>query len=386
MRPALSAIARLLIAGLALESALSSVAIAQLATFDALEGADEAIRGITIGPIESSQQSGRGYGTPYSAALLDELVRLGANAVVVTPFARLWSLSSTEIDLDFELPYDESRQGVRRLIEQAHARGLRVTIVPHLWVETGGWRGEVDPGSAQGWIAYQAAYARYVLEWADNAERYGADALSIGVECKSWSGRFGAYWSSLIGQIRERFHGSLTYSSNWDEVEDVLFWDQLDWIGINAFYPLADSGSASYATYEARARETMGKLAELSAIYERPIVLMEIGYTTRTDAAVEPWLWPDGMSNVQIDEHEQARALYALGRAAADQRSVLGFFVWRYYANLDDVSQEAIWGFSPHGKIAEPVLSALLKSDFAADHGPSPWRNALPIAPLSPSW
>lgn len=345
-----------------------------------------AIRGITIGPIESSQQPGRGYGTAYTEELLDELVRLGANAISITPFGRLWSLSSTEIALDFEQPYEDSRQGVRRIIEQAHARGLRVIVVPHLWVETGGWRGEIDHASDEAWREYQAAYRSFVLTWAQNAEAFGADALSIGVECKSWSGRFGAYWHALIAEIRKHFHGSLTYSSNWDEAEDVLFWDQLDWVGINAFYPLAQHGNAPYADYERGAQAVMRGLAELSATLERPVVLMEIGYTTRVDAAIEPWLWPDDMRDVRVDEHEQARALYALGRAAADEPSVAGFFVWRYYANLDDVSQEAIWGFSPHGKVAEPVLSALMKSDFAADERPSPWRNALPIAERPMAW
>jgi hypothetical protein len=373
------------------------VALAILIAFDASRSilcaqagyvpSGHGIRGITIGPIESSQQAGRGYGTPYTDALLDELVRLGANAIAITPFGRLWSLSSTEIDLDFEQPYEENRRAVGELIRQAHARGLRVIVVPHLWVETGGWRGEIDHADEAGWLAYQAAYRGFVLEWAKNAEAFGADALSIGVECKSWSGRFGPYWSELIRSIREQFHGSLTYSSNWDEVEDVLFWDQLDWIGINAFYPLASAHDAPFAEYEARARDVMKKLAETSALHQMPVVLMEIGYTTRANAAVEPWLWPDDMQNVIIDEHEQARALYAIGRAAADEPSVRGFFVWRYYANLDDVSQEAIWGFSPHGKLAEPVLSALLHQTFAADELESPWRNARPIPPLlAPSW
>jgi len=304
----------------------------------------------------------------------------------VTPFGRLWSLSSTEIALDFEAPYEDNRRAIGRLIGQAHARGLRVIVVPHLWVETGGWRGEIEHADDAGWRAYQAAYRSFVLEWTDNAEQLGADALSIGVECKSWSGRFGRYWTALIAEIRERFHGSLTYSANWDEVEDVLFWDQLDWIGVNAFYPLASANGAPYAEYQERAREVMDTLAAVSALHQQPVVLMEIGYTTRRDAAVEPWLWPDGMTDVIIDEHEQARALYAIGRAAADEPSVHGFFVWRYYANLDDVSQEAIWGFSPHGKLAEPVLSALMHQSFAADEGPSPWRNALPIAPRTVSW
>ena len=59
--------------------------------------AGPAIRGVTVGPIESSQQRGRGYGTGYSAALLDELVRLGANAISITPFGRLWDLKSTQV-------------------------------------------------------------------------------------------------------------------------------------------------------------------------------------------------------------------------------------------------------------------------------------------------
>ena len=58
------------------------------------QSSEPALRGVTVGPIESSQQPGRGYGTAYSAELLDELVRLGANAISITPFGRLWSLRS----------------------------------------------------------------------------------------------------------------------------------------------------------------------------------------------------------------------------------------------------------------------------------------------------
>ncbi len=349
-------------------------------------GRDEpALRGITVGPIESSQQPGRGYGTPYSAALLDELVRLGANAVSITPFGRLWSLRSTQISMDFELPYAQNRRNVARMIAQAKARGLRVLLIPHLWVETGGWRGEIDPGSAAGWAAYQASYRRFILAWARDAEAFGADALSIGVECKSWSGRFGDYWSKLIADVRGVFHGQLTYSANWDEAEGVLFWDQLDFIGINAFYPLAQTHGASDAAYAQGAAQALDRLGVLARTLQKPVVLVEIGYTTRTDAAVEPWLWPDDMTNVTVDEHEQARALSALASAAASRPWIYGFFLWRYYANLDDVSQEAIWGFSPHGKQAEPVLQAIFGRRWAADPPTPPWQ-PLPLAPRDPRW
>jgi hypothetical protein len=170
----------------------------------------EGIRGVTIGPIESSMFPGRGYGTESSAALLDYLARRGVNWVSITPFGRVFDLSDTRIRMDFEAPYPDNRQAIRDMVAQAHARGMRVLLIPHLWVDTGGWRGEMDPGSPEAWAEYRESYRRFVLAWARDAALAGADALSIGVECKSWSGRFGAYWTSLIADVRAVFDGYLT--------------------------------------------------------------------------------------------------------------------------------------------------------------------------------
>lgn len=343
--------------------------LACLATAHASAQSDSrsALRGITIGPIESSQHPGRGYGSPASIALLDELTRMGTNAIAITPFGRLWSLSSTEIAPDFEWTWRQTRAGVVTLCAAARARGLRVLLVPHLWVETSGWRGDIEHDSPEEWLAYQRSYREFVLQWADVAQAAGADMLSIGVECKSWSGRFGSYWTELIEAIRARYHGQLTYSANWDEAEAVLFWEQLDLIGINAFYPLADHGSASYEQYALGAERALAQAAALHDLVHKPVLFTELGYTTRTDAAVEPWLWPDEMHGVAIDEWEQARALSALLGAIATKPWVAGLFVWRYYADLDDVSQEAGWGFSPHGKLAERVLSNVFGAAWASD-------------------
>jgi hypothetical protein len=215
------------------------------------------------------------------------------------------------------------------------------------------------------------------------AQAAGVDIFSIGVECKSWSGRFGAYWSQLIGDVRKRFHGELTYSANWDEADSVLFWDQLDYIGINAFYPLASHNAARYEQYAQGAAAALELSSRLSRLVGKPALFVEVGYTARPDAAVEPWLWPDTMQNVSVDEWEQARALAALMGAAASEPSIAGMFVWRYYANLDDVSQEASWGFSPHGKLAERVLANVFAARWAAD--PQPFDAPIQGRMINPS-
>jgi hypothetical protein len=277
------------------------------------------------------------------------------------------------------------------MIAQAHERGLRVLVIPHLWVETGGWRGEVDPGSPARWAAYQDSYEAFVLGWAELAETAGADAFSIGVECKSWSNRFPERWRRLIDRVRDRFSGWLTYSANWDEVERVVFWDHLDLVGVNSFPPLSDRGHAPYAAYLAGARAWADRLEAVAETWQMPVVFVEVGYTARPDAAVEPWLWPDGMSNVRVDEVEQARALTATFEAFLGRPWFAGLFVWRYYAHLNDVSQEAAWGFSPHGKLAEPILGEVFALPWAVDPGPlrprlprpggRPWGSVLPTSP-----
>lgn len=331
------------------------------------EAGRRGVRGMTVGPIESSQLPGRGYGSAYSAHLLDELARLGTEWVSITPFGRIWSLSSTSIQPDFEASYEENRRGIRAMIAQAHVRGLKVLLIPHLWVETGGWRGEIDPGSDARWAAYHAAYRAFVLDWAALAGEAGADAFSIGVECKSWSGRFPDVWTELISAVRARFSGVLTYSANWDEVAQVGFWDQLDVIGVNAFYPLADHPGARYDEYLAGARRARDALAEEARALAMPVLFVEAGYTTRADAAVEPWLWPDDMQDVRYDEDEQARALSALLEVFAPEPWFAGLFIWRYYADLDDISQEHAFGFSPHAKRAERVIAQAFRFRWAVD-------------------
>jgi hypothetical protein len=41
--------------------------------------------------------------------------------------------------------------------------------------------------------------------------------------------------------------------------------------------------------------------------------------------------------------------------------------VWRVYSDPDDVSQEAEWGFSPRGKLAELVVRDAFAAGWASD-------------------
>src|SRR5688572_20776281 len=97
------------------------------------------VRGMTVGPIESAVHPGKGYGSAASARAMAEIFRMGATWVSITPYGRVFDLAPTGIDWSFEARFEDNRRAVLAAIGQAHARGLRVVLVPHLWVESGQW-------------------------------------------------------------------------------------------------------------------------------------------------------------------------------------------------------------------------------------------------------
>jgi hypothetical protein len=347
-----------------------------------LEGGKGAVRGVTIGPIENALHPNKGYGTATCRESLRQVRRMGANWVSITPFGRVWDLSPSGVSMTFEMPFAKNRVNVMAAIEQAHAEGLRVMLVPHLWVETGQWRGEIDPGDARAWQRWAEGYRAFLIEWARVARDAGAEMFSVGVELRSWLTTTRApSFIQIVREVRTLYPGLLTYAANWDDVEQTVILGEIDVIGINAFYPLAEKPGADFATLLEGGRSVAKRIELLARAWERPVVFTEFGYTTRKDPAVRPWEWPEHLSQVVVDELAQADAYRALLLPLVEQDYFAGFFMWRLFSDADDLSQEPLWGFSPRGKLAELVLRDAFEAHWAAD-GPrllGGWLQADPV-------
>jgi len=329
------------------------------------------VRGMTVGPIESLRHPGRGYGSEAYGRALDEAVAMGATWVSLTPFGRVGNLRSTQISLDFEAPFEENRRNILEGIHMAHQRGLNVLLVPHLWTESHEWRAEIDPGSDEGWATWSESYERFLLTWAEVAREGSAEMLSVGVELRSWvTTPRAASFFPILAKVRGVYPGLLTYSANWDDVDETLILQAIDVIGLNAFYPLADEPSVPLHVLLQGGERVAARLERLATTERKPIVLTEIGYKTVASPAVKPWIWPEDMEEVVLSQQDQAEATFALVRPLLDKPWFSGFFVWRLYADPDDVSQEPEFGFSPRGKLAERVVRDAFAAIWAAD-GPA---------------
>ena len=81
-----------------------------------------------------------------------------------------------------------------------------------------------------------------------------------------------------------------------------------------------------------------------------------VGDKSASDSALAPWEWPENCSRLVYDEEYQADAYQAIFEAIVDEPWFEGMFIWKYYSDPYDETQETITGFSPKNKLAEDVL------------------------------
>ena len=228
------------------------------------------------------------------------------------------------------------------------AAGMEVTLKPQVGIRGNVWIGNAAPRDLD---AFWASYRTMMLHYADLGERIGASTLVIGTEMRtlSWDE---ARWRALIAELRLHFHGALTYAANYDEFESVRFWDALDYVGIDAYFALADESDPAPSVAElARAWTARGYLERMAAVSRRTgkqVLLTELGYRGIRGTATHPGRW-DAVD--AIDPQAQADAYQAFYLGVAGQPWLAGVYWW-------SVDADKWWAgdYSPLGKPAADVM------------------------------
>jgi hypothetical protein len=294
-----------------------------------------------------------GYGSETSRRTLERLHKLGVRWLSLTPFGFMPGADSTTIR------YAQHRGGESdaRLAEEArhaHALGMRVVLKPHLWIRHGAWQGDLawhDDATYRQWFD---SYREFTLHFAALAAREKFDLFVIGTELKSATRRDPAGWRALVAEVRKVYSGPLTYAANWDEADDVKFWGDLDYVGVNAYAPLVSRPGASLADLKAGWQRVAGQLEALARRTGKRILLTEVGYRAVRDAAMTPSSWPERDDTPAYDPAHQADCYRATFEVLWGRPWLGGIYLWKWFTDSQDESGPT--DFSPAGKPAEAVL------------------------------
>jgi hypothetical protein len=178
-------------------------------------------------------------------------------------------------------------------VKQAHHRGISVLLRPavdpdwRLPNTSGTWRGEIGRNfTADQWSQWFRSYADMMMHYARIAADNSIDVFSVGMELSATQSQ-DSLWRHLISDIRTVYAGSLTYGANWDVVTSVTFFDVLDFIAVDAYYPLAPTvHNATVRQLTDAWQQPAAALQDLAQRLQKGVLLTELGcdFTRLPDA------------------------------------------------------------------------------------------------------
>jgi hypothetical protein len=293
------------------------------------------------------------YGNdPYfdhkAKVLLNRLASLGANSVslVIPIFQQGWAASEVYTD-PIKTPTDAA---VSAFATQARRRGFTVMLRPLVDIvvpqDSTHWRGSIQPQDPARW---KQTYGALLIKYAGLAQANEIAVLDIGSELDSME-RDNGFWLGLIGSVRANFHGQVTYSSNWAK-SFPAFGHSLDFVSIDAYYPLKAPVAASTSDLANAWQPWIARLNRIRQMFGKPLLLTELGTTSLLGSFQMPWIWDNGQP---VDLTAQQRYYQAACQAVVPRFS--GVYWWMY--TLDPPSKPALdRGYMIAGKPAEADLA-----------------------------
>ena len=291
------------------------------------------------------------------------IASLGSNSVELT--ARIWTQSGTSNAVFAEPAKTESDASLLAGFQAAHDAGLSVLFKAALSTLNGTRVSSLAPSDV---AAFFASYKAEIVHLATVAQAAGVETFAIGNEMSSLSGApYRAYWVDLIADVREVYHGELTYAAATDEAVHVSFWDQLDTIGVNTYPPLTASTtptvqdlveawtSVPFNPYYAAAfdyKSPVDFLHSLALQYDKPVLMTEVGYRSIDGAAIAPGSWT-GSGTADVMEQADAYNAFFQVWSAHGGNWLKGAELWQWDLN----NKYSGTGYSVMGKPAEAIVS-----------------------------
>jgi hypothetical protein len=331
----------------------------------------------------SLQDKGFDYPAFYNGAYEDSdslptLVQTGANSVEVTLD---YGIDARTSQVVADPNYTDSLAALGDTIAQAESLGLTVMVRPLIDFlnpaesapySVGEWREYYQPTNV---ATFFASYQQMIVAEAEVAQANGAQMFCIGTELDQLTGpQYLPYWTDIINAVRGVFSGALTYSASWNTANEVSFWSQLNYEGIDCYVPLSNvpnptlqdlvngwldpaTPSTNPGAYAVIGNQSPIQYFEnLSAESGKPLIFTEIGYANDSGAAADP-----AASGNSPDPALQAELYQAFFQAwqQSGSSALIGAYFWEWDPNssLSNVGPN-IDSFSPQNSPAQAQATA----------------------------
>jgi hypothetical protein len=281
--------------------------------------------------------------------------RINANWIALCPYA---FMSPNNPNVEYDVPknwWGDKPEGISKLTVYAKANNQKVLLKPHFWVDQQGWPGDFNL-DAKNWKLWENNYLHHILKLARLADSLNIDMLSIGAEFKTATQKRPQFWSGLIDSVRKVYQGKLIYAANWDEFDKISFWNKLDYIGIDAYFPISEEVTPTKEKMEKQWERISTALDFFSKKHKKKIIFTEYGYRSIDKCAWKQWEVEDAPVDKNVNMLAQQNAYEALFNVVWKKNWFAGGFLWKWYPKDNESGGIKNSDYTPQNKPSEEII------------------------------
>ena len=222
---------------------------------------------------------------------------------------------------------------LENLIDDLKSLKMRTVLKPHVDLKNNGYRTNISMKNESNWKKWFKSYSEFIKVYATVAKETKVDAFLIGTELKGTTHR--PEWNNIISDVRSIYTGKIGYAANWDEYTKVPFWSKLDFIGIDAYFPLTTKKDPSQQELNSAWEKIAKRIGDFSEKNKKNVIITEFGYQSLDGTNAKPSWAPTHIS----DELEQSQCYAAIFKALFDKPFIDGMYIWDIHWNMVDMDR-----------------------------------------------
>ncbi|MBD3426242.1 MAG: hypothetical protein GF409_03305 [Candidatus Omnitrophica bacterium] len=304
------------------------------------------------------------FASEYSDKSLEKLSKLGVEYISLCVTHYQEKYNSTDIIRTDKTP---SKRSLAHVIKKAHKLGMKVMLKPHIDLidkyDGTYWRADIGFACEQDWEKWFREYERFILEYASMSRRLGVELLCVGTEL-SFTTQKDPEWRRIISRVRKIYKGELVYAANWDNFKNINFWEELDYVGIDAYFPLTYSPSPTKEDLKKGWEKWKNDIESWQKLVNKPVIFTEIGYPSTSHAPYTPW---KGGTHGNADPDIQAECYRAFFDTMWEKEWLAGIYWWKWDTNVH-AGGKYNRQFTPQNKPAQEVLESYYRTRNRQTH------------------
>lgn len=297
------------------------------------------IKGVTFAPFACKGA----FSKPEAFASFDTMLKkTGADFIILVPNGLQDTPQSEKIDYQSEATMSDSE--LIKFIGYAKNKGVRVALKPTVNCRNGTWRAHInffdeDVPCEPKWHCWFKAYTDFQLHYAEIAEKTGCEMFIAGCEMVQTERRENE-WRALIDELRQTYHGLISYNTDKYQEHNVKWWDAVDVISASGYYPINDW------------ERQLDRIEQVVSRFKKPFFFAECGCMSTKNSNLVPNDWA---VRGELDLQGQADWYNAMFSACDKRDWVGGFCVWDWGIKLN-CGDKANHGYAIYSKPAEKII------------------------------